>query len=321
MKIALYICLGIVGLIILFFLFGVLPVLPIAIKVHKMQLKRGGNNTWGRECSCLTNEEQVQMWNEGMAWFETVKDKASDVETIAPDGIKLVGQYFNFGGSKCVMILGGRCESLCYSYYYAKPYVEMGYNILLVDGRAHGNSEGEYNCVGCKEYKDILGWIKKAHDEFNNEKVLLHGICIGAATSTYVATSKKCPDYVEGLIVDGLYYSFYQTFANHMKAEHRPVFPFCLIIMFLIGVKGGKNPVFFKPGKLIKKYKGHLLMIHSKMDVFSLPYYAERMYESCPSSTKRIEWFDVGAHSHVRINNTKRYDEVIKSYVENVISK
>lgn len=321
MEIALYILLGTIGLIVLFFLFGIAPVLPIAIKVHKMQLKRGGNNTWGRECSCITNEEQVQMWNEGFEWFDTAKDKMSEVEIKSDDGLKLVGQYFNYGHDKCVMILGGRCESLCYSYYYAEPYDKLGYNILLVDGRAHGNSEGEYNCVGCKEYKDILRWIALAHDELGNSKVMLHGICIGAATSINVVTSKKCPDYVQGIIVDGMYYSFYQTFANHMKAEKRPVFPFCMIIMFLIGFRAGKNPMFFKPGKLIKRYKGNILMIHSKKDVFSLPYFADKMFESCPSENKRIEWFDEGAHSHVRINNKKRYDEVIGTYLNNVVNK
>ncbi len=321
MPIHAIIILIIVGLILVFLLFGVVPVLPIAIKVHKMQLMRSERNPWGRQCSCVTNEEQVQMWDEGQAWFETVKDKCTEISITSDDGLKLAGQYFDFGGKKCVMILGGRCETVGYSYYYTKPYVELGYNVLLIDPRAHGWSEGKFNCVGCKEYKDVIKWIKLAHDTYGNEKVLLHGICIGSATSSYVVGSKECPEYVEGIVVDGMYRSFYDTFALHMKAEKRPVFPFCPIIMFVIAHYAGKNPMFFTPIKMMKKYKGSVLMIHSRLDAFSEPRRAIEIFESCPSPTKRLVWFDKGAHSHVRINNVDKYDATIKEYVTEVINR
>ena len=309
------------GVILAFFLFGILPVLPIAIKVHRMQLVRGGENTWNRECSCLTNEEQVRMWNEGQEWFETVKDKCEEISITSYDGLKLAGQYFNFGGKKCVLILGGRCETVGYSYYYTKPYVELGYNILLIDPRAHGLSEGKVNCIGIKEYKDTIKWMELAHDKYGNEKVLLHGICIGSANSMYTATSKQCPPYLEGIIVDGMYRNFYDTFALHMKQINRPVFPFCLLVMFVIQFYAGRNPITFCPGKMIKKYKGNLLMIHSKLDSFSEPRRAKKLFESCPSERKKIVWFDKGAHSHVRINNTEKYDAVIKEYVKEISSR
>ena len=34
----------------------------------------------------------------------------------------LIGEYFDFGKDRCVIILPGRCESLMYSYYFAPPY-------------------------------------------------------------------------------------------------------------------------------------------------------------------------------------------------------
>ena len=44
---------------------------------------------------------------------------------------------------------------------YAKEFINMGYNTLLVDLRAHGKSEGNYIGMGWKDRKDLLIWILK----------------------------------------------------------------------------------------------------------------------------------------------------------------
>ena len=210
-----FLIIGIVLLVII--LFGILPPFIIANKVFNAQLVRNDKNKWLRECSAPDNVEQMAMYN---------------------IGLHLVGEYFNFNSDKCVIILQGRTESLWYSYYYAKPYSDMGYNILVVDSRAHGLSEGKYNTVGLKEYKDIQAWAELIHTKYNINKFVLHGICIGSATALYAITSTD-KDYFKAIITDGMYTTFYETFKTHMIYEKRPVHPFIEFVRLIMKVKTG----------------------------------------------------------------------------------
>ncbi len=316
----LQITLLIIGIVLFILLSLLLPPFFIAKNVYKDQLVRTSKDKWGRTCSAPDNEEQVRMYKIGEEWASENMNYAIDVEVTSYDNLHLVGQYFDFGFDKACIIIQGRTESYLYSHYYAKPYKDIGYNVLVIDSRAHGLSEGKYNCVGLKEYNDILAWGNLLHTKFNMNHIILHGICIGAATAMYTITSENCPDYYKGIVVDGMYTTFYETFRTHMIAIKRPVFPFALYVMLYIKLYGGVNALTNGPIKSIKKLNKPLLMIHSKQDIFSLPPKAELLYSLC-NSPKRIEWFEIGGHSHVRINNQEKYDQAIASFVKEFINE
>ena len=149
----------IIGSILLFgILFFIIPCLFISNHVYKKQLVRKNKDMWGRFCSAPDNEEQVRMYSIGEEWFNQNKEYAKDLELTSYDKLHLVGQYFDFGYKKCAIIHQGRTESLIYCYYFAKPYQDAGYNILVIDPRAHGYSDGKASTVGIKEHKDLLLW-------------------------------------------------------------------------------------------------------------------------------------------------------------------
>ena len=58
-----------------------------------------------------------------------------------------------------------------------------------------------------------------------------------------------------------------------------------------------------------------ILFIYSKEDIYSLPELGEKLFETCPAKEKRIEFFEHGQHSHVRINNPVGYDSKISSFL------
>ena len=84
-----------------------------------------------------------------------------------------------------------------FSYYY-----ELGYNILLVDQRAHGRSEGKYITFGIKERFDCLNWCEYIDNTFPQlDEIILGGISMGA-TTVLLATGLNLPDKVKGIIAD-----------------------------------------------------------------------------------------------------------------------
>lgn len=288
---------------------------PISKRVYKTQLVRTEPEKWGRVCSAPENEEQLQMWNAGIEWANQYREKIIEVET-QNDGFKLYGEYFDFGGDKCVIILPGRCESLVYSYYFAAPYEKAGFNVLVVDTRCHGKSDGIYNTIGVKESGDVIAWSKLLYEQFGNKEVWYHGICIGTASAIFAITKNDCPEYVKGFITEGCFVSFRETFKRHMIADKRPLFPVLDLVMLHINRHTKTNVYRDKPISAIKKIapEKRVLFLYGKQDIFSIPQKSQLLFDACSANDKKLVWFEKGGHSHLRINNTQEYDNAIINF-------
>lgn len=286
--------------------------LPIAKKVYEDHLVRTSPEKWGRVCSCPENEEQQAMWDAGIAWAQPHQGKMTEVQ-VENDGFRLFGEYYDFGADRCVILLPGRCESLIYSYYFAAPYEKAGFNVLAVDTRCHGRSEGIYNTIGVKESGDVLAWARLAHERFGNRQVYFHGVCIGTSAGIFALTDPGCPDYVRGLVTEGCYVSFRETFLRHMVADKRPLFPVLDMVMLLINRHTGTNVYRQKPIRQIKKLPEdkRVLFLYGRKDIFSIPKKSQKLFDACSAREKKLVWFDEGGHSHLRINNTESYDQAI----------
>ena len=314
MGIAGWIILTVIGLLLFFF---VIPTIIMSGFLYKILLVRDKPEKWGRECSMPDDEEYMGMFDEGTAWREKYLSRMTEV-SVKSDGLTLRGEYFDFGSDKAVIIIAGRTESCLYCCYFAEPYRRAGYNVLAIDNRAHGLSEGKISSLGYKEYRDVLEWGKLLHDGLGNSKVFIHGICIGSSTGLFALTSDDCPDYMTGMTAEGMYVNFYDTFRQHMIVDHHPLFPFAIETMLWIRVVAGANVVTDGPIKRIPKMKKPILLLHSREDNFSLPGKAEQLFSSCGSEHKQIAWFEHGAHSRIRPVDKEKYDETVIGFLENL---
>ena len=89
---------------------------------------------------------------------------------------------------------------------------EAGYNIMLVDQRAHAKSEGKYICYGTKEYTDALLWRKKASEIYGDDlPIALFGLSMGGATVLMASGEIPKEDtQVKCVIADCPFYSPYE---------------------------------------------------------------------------------------------------------------
>ena len=293
------------------------PLLVIPLIVYRILLVRTSPEKWGRTCSMPDDEECVRMHETGMQWAEKKEDRKKEV-SVTVDGLKLCGQYFDLGYKKAAVIIAGRMESCLYSYYFAEPFEKAGCNILVIDNRAHGWSEGRYSCLGFREYRDILKWCELLHDSFGNEEILLHGICIGSSTALFALTDKDCPAYIRGMAAEGMYINFFESLKNHMIEQKRPIYPFVYVIAFWTWVFSSARIISDGPLKRIGRLKKPILFLHSREDIYSVPEYAEKLYERC-TSDKQIVWFPTAKHSRIRINHTEKYDAAVTAFAERVL--
>lgn len=297
-------------------LFGLWIVVETARRVFLHTLSRRKSGGWGRVCSAPDNPEQMKMWDDGVSYMAKFADKKHDV-SITNDGLKLYGEFYDFGSKKTVLFLCGRCECLMYGYFYAQPYIESGLNVLFIDPRAHGLSEGEYSTVGIKESKDALAWMKYIKEEFKQEKFILHCVCVGGSAGLLAVTSKDNPDLIERIVVDGLFTNFKESYKQHYCALGHKVFPVFYLIWMWFRIYNGVSVKLSNPEKCVQELHIPILFIHTKADKYSLPENAEMMFNKCSSEQKKFVWFTEGSHSHIRNNATEKYDKVVKEFLTN----
>jgi pimeloyl-ACP methyl ester carboxylesterase len=188
----------------------------------------------------------------------------------------------------------------------------------VIDTRCHGKSDGKYNTIGVQESKDVLQWAKLAHEKFGNREIYFHGICIGTSSGLFALSSKNCPDYLRGLVTEGCYISFPETFKRHMMALNRPIFPVLQLAMLQIWRHTGTNVYKDKPITAIRKISPNcrVLFLYGEHDIFSIPEKSRKLFAACAAEDKKLVWFGKGGHSHLRINNTEAYDQAIIDFFE-----
>ncbi len=295
-------------------LFGLWIIFETARRVYLHTLSKKYAGGWGRACSAPNNPEQVKMWDDGVAYMAQFAKQKHDVQ-IENDGLKLYGEFYDFGSKKTALFLAGRCECLMYSYFYAKPYKESGYNLLFIDPRSHGLSEGKLSTVGIKESTDVLAWMKYIAKEFNQESFALHCVCVGGAAGLLTATSKDNPGLVERITLDGVFTNFKESYRRHYVDLGHKIFPVFHLIWMWFKIYTGVSVMESNPEKCLSTLELPVLFIHSKNDKYSVPENAEKMFNSCPSTKKQIVWFTEGSHSHIRNNATEKYDQAIKVFL------
>ncbi len=125
------------------------------------------------------------------------------------DGLQLSARYYHLYDNAPVLIQfhgyrGNAVREFGGGYRIAK---ELKFNALVVDQRAHGESEGHTITFGILERHDCVRWVEYANRRFGeNTKVLLSGVSMGAAT-VLMASELALPGNVMGIIADCPYSS------------------------------------------------------------------------------------------------------------------
>ena len=306
----LYIGLGVLGFAIISY-FAL--TFMISIFIYRSLFVRTNPDKWGRHVSWKDDELQT-MFDQGKEWGKKYDEYRRSV-SIESDGLKLVAEYFDFGHKRTVIIIPGRSESGTYSYYFAEPYRKSGFNVLAVDNRCHGLSEGKYNTLGVKEHLDLINWINYLHDNEGVEEVIAHGICIGSATAMIALTREDCPSCFKGLICEGTYMTFANVFRRQLIKRKKPTWPHTPEVMWLVSIHGGSSAMRLSPIKIIDKVKVPMLFLYSKVDTYATPEESMKLFDKV-TAPKRLEWFEKGEHSHIRINNTEKYDHTIEQFLK-----
>ena len=124
-----------------------------------------------------------------------------DVELMSTDGVRLSGWWVPCGGSRQAAILvhgWGGDKSDEHVLETLPVYHGEGYNVLVIDLRAQGESGGGRRTLGYREVRDVLGallWLQKRG--YKPEDTVLHGWSMGGTTVVRAAPGTGVAAVVE----------------------------------------------------------------------------------------------------------------------------
>ena len=264
----------------------------------------------------FSRDEMEELKIETEKYAGWLDNHSQEVEIISRDGLKLKGYEVKNGENnpKWAIIVHGYLGSGSDLVKFAKHFIELGYNALIIDLRAHGKSEGEYIGMGWLDHFDVELWIQWILEKEKNAEIILFGISMGAAT-VMMTTGENLPANVKLAIADCGYSSVWDEFKMHLKKIfHLPTFPILYAASLMSKIYAGYTYREASSVNQVKKSKTPTLFIHGTKDKF-VPYeMLEKIYKSANCEKEKLE-IEGAAHAESELMDTGKYWETIQRFI------
>ncbi len=241
-----------------------------------------------------------------------------DVYVQSFDGLKLHGLLYKGSEEEVVICAHGYHASAKDDYAdKIEMYRRRGSTVLMVDMRAHGQSEGRYLGFSEHDKYDLKSWVEKVNSLYDNPRIYLHGISMGGASVVHTADMHL--KNVKGIIDDCGYNTIDDIVRALITTNYGvPYFPLAKLAEMwskLINHVGFKDSI---GEEIVKCGEVPIVFIHGKEDNFVPCWMSERMYENC-KSPKELLLVDNCGHAAAYACATKEYEDLVNRLMDGKI--
>ena len=140
-----------------------------------------------------------------------------ELSVLSKENFRLSGWLWpaeNNGTGKTVILVHGVMDSAAGMGYLAEEYHKKNWDVLCIDLRAHGDSEGKKSTMGVLEADDLVLWVDLLVSVHKKTAIFLHGVSMGgAAVLMYGGNRSHLPDEVMGIVSDSSFASYFKAFS------------------------------------------------------------------------------------------------------------
>lgn len=195
----------------------------------------------------------------------------------------------------------------------ADVFLDLGYNVFLVDFMGSGGSEGNQTTIGFYESSQVISSYNYLAEQ-NEKNIFLFGTSMGA-----VAIMKAINDSninPKGIILECPFGSMYETVCARFNKMNVPSFPMATLLVFWGGVQNNFWAFSHKPTEYAKKIKCPTLLLHGKKDEsVSLKEIGE-IYKNIDSEKQLIIYENAG-HENYLNKYKKQWTSNISIFLSN----
>lgn len=188
-----------------------------------------------------------------------------------------------------------------------------GYDLLIIDQVAHGKSEGNMSTVGILEQEDVLLWVDKVNEIYNdNCNIVLSGMSMGA--NMVMLSANKPMKNVKAIIENCGFTNAYDELKYISTSKYKiPGFTFSFVSM-MIKLNTGLCLKKFDARHNLKESLYPVLFIHGKIDQ-TVPYQmAIDLYNSC-GKDKEILLVEDAIHLVAGIVDVESFNNITLSFL------
>ena len=248
------------------------------------------------------------------------------------DNLKLHGLFINNQTNKTIICVHGyKAKDGLYDFGMSAKFLNsLGYNLLFVDNRAHGLSQGKYIGFGVLDSIDVNSWVDYLVANMNQETIILYGMSMGAATVLNTDSSPSdsspcsspdsspCSSPVKAIIADCGFASGYDEVTYQIKKMyHLPSFPLVPISNILLKLLAKYSLKDKEAYKSIKNYKNNLLIIHGSRDHFVPTSDAYKIFDNATCKKKLLIIKDA-SHAKSYLKDTKLYEKTVREFLDEI---
>ena len=273
-------------------------------------------------------EKSYTRYVENNLFDEALYNSASkeDITLKSFDGLNLTSTLIMNENptNKFIVLVHG--VSICYvgSLKYFDIFYKNGFNVLIVNQRRHGKSEGKYSTYGFYEKYDVNMWIEYLKSRFGNDIILgLHGESMGAGT---VMETIPINNSIKFVIEDCGYSNFHEligfqiTHAYKNKLVRKILRPSLIFANFFMKTKAKFSMKKIVPIDIVSSTSLPMMFIHGKEDYFVPWYMAVDLYKAKTKGYKELYLVEGAKHAEALEVNKILYEKKIMTFIEKALS-
>lgn len=244
-----------------------------------------------------------------------------EVHITSNDGLNLYGKFYHTSEDAPVVIMVHGYHAVAerdFPYYFKYSY-ERGHNILLIDQRSHGNSEGHTVCFGVKEREDVKLWCDYIVKRMGTDvKIMLEGVSMGSAT-VMMSTALNLPSNVKGVVADCGYTSpediIKLVIPAMVPVPVKAIYPFVKLGAVVFGHFSVTSA---SPIEAMKTLKLPILFVHGENDTFVPFYMVNELYEACNSPKKYKYTVKNAPHARSTFEDYEGCENALNSFTKEI---
>ncbi len=248
-----------------------------------------------------------------------------NITITATDGTQLVATFIPHpqGAKKTIIYLHGLRDHRLSGINYLPIFQKNGYNVLLIDARGHGESQGSFITWGDREKRDVEQWVSYLSDRIPRGIVGIFGASLGGATALlHSEINETDGNHVDFYIIDSAFSDLKTLIQSQLEERVPPygkfisslVLPYADMVAYFNGrfTYSRSSPI-----KAVPRTSRPILYLHGKADMLIPASMSEDLY-AATTGQKEIYLFEGAAHIGGLFEQYDRYDSILSRFIQNV---